>query len=122
MTWHICDEHTNHGRAGTGRLRRGWSQHAQVGHAAWPRATMTGLGLLLALGGVWGMHWQGGRRSQRRGACVDADATPDASPGSNDWDPQLVRRRALPDTVPTAGGGPHSCRNKEHHILQSRRA
>ena len=61
MTWHSWDEHTDHGRARAGSLRRGWSQHEKMGHAAWPRATMTGLGLLLALGGVWCMHWQGGR-------------------------------------------------------------
>ena len=61
MTWHIWDEHTDHGRARAGSLQRGWSQRAKVGHAAWPRTTMTGLGLLLALGGVWCLHWQGGR-------------------------------------------------------------
>ena len=61
MTWHIWDEHTDHGRVRTGRLRRGWSQREKAGHAAWPRATMTRLGLLLALGGVWCLHWQGGR-------------------------------------------------------------
>jgi len=61
MTWHIWDEHTDHGRARAGSLQRGWSQRAKVGHAAWPRTTMTELGLLLALGGVWCLHWQGGR-------------------------------------------------------------
>ena len=61
MTWHLWDEHTDHGRAGAGSRQRGWAQREKVGQAAWPRATMTGLGLLLALGGVWCMHWQGGR-------------------------------------------------------------
>jgi len=61
MTWYIWDEPTDHGRARAGSLRRGWSQRKKAGHAAWPRAMMTGLGLLLTLGGVWCMHWQGGR-------------------------------------------------------------
>jgi hypothetical protein len=60
MTWHIWDEYTDHGRARAGSRRRGWSQREKVGRTAWPQATMTGLGLLLALGGVWCMHWQDG--------------------------------------------------------------
>src|SRR5262249_20768594 len=63
MTWQIWDEHRDHRQAHAGSLRRGWAPHVKVEHAAWPQATMTGLGLLLALGGVWGLHEQGGRAS-----------------------------------------------------------
>ena len=35
----------------------------KVEHATWPQATMIWLGLLLALGGIWGLHEQGGRAS-----------------------------------------------------------
>jgi hypothetical protein len=63
MTWQIWDEHRDHGQARAGSLWRGWSARVKVEHAAWPQATMTGLGLLLALGGVWGLHGQGGRAS-----------------------------------------------------------
>ena len=60
MTWSIWNEYTDHGRARNGSLQRGWAQRETVGYAAWPRATMTGRGLCLALGGVWCMHWQAG--------------------------------------------------------------
>jgi hypothetical protein len=63
MTWQIWDEHRDHGQARAGSLRRRWAPRVQVEHAVWPRATMTGLGLLLSLGGVWGLHGQGGRAS-----------------------------------------------------------
>jgi hypothetical protein len=61
MTWQIWDEHRDHGQGRAGSLRLGWAPCVKVEYAAWPRATMTGLGLLLALGGVWGLHGQGGR-------------------------------------------------------------
>jgi hypothetical protein len=63
MTWQIWDEHRDHGQGRAGSLRLGWAPCVKVEYAAWPRATMTGLGLLLALGGVWGLHGQGGRAS-----------------------------------------------------------
>jgi hypothetical protein len=63
MTWQIWDEHRDHGQARAGSLRLGWVPRVKVEHATWPRATLTGLGLLLALGGVWSLHGQGGRAS-----------------------------------------------------------
>ena len=63
MTWQIWDEPRDHGQARAGSLRLGWAPRVKVEHAAWPRVTMTWPGLLLALGGVWGLHGQGGRAS-----------------------------------------------------------
>src|SRR5262245_7122426 len=60
MTWQIWDEHRDHGHVRAGSLRRGWAACLQVEHTAWPRATRAGRGLLLALGGVWGLHGQEG--------------------------------------------------------------
>ena len=59
MTYHIWNEHTDHGQAPLGSLRCGWQLRMRCGHAAWLWARRPGLGLLLTLGGVWVMHWQG---------------------------------------------------------------
>lgn len=63
MTWQIWDEHRDHRQVHTGSRQREWALRVKVEHATWPRATMTWLGLLLALGGIWGLHEQGGRAS-----------------------------------------------------------
>jgi hypothetical protein len=91
MTWQIWDEHRDHGHVRAGSLRRRWAACVQVEHTAWPRATRAGRGLLLALGGVWGLHGQEGRAAQRRDACVDAGPAPALSPGGSARAPQLVR-------------------------------
>jgi hypothetical protein len=59
MTSHIWNEHTDHGQAPLGSLRRRWQLRMRFGHTAWLWARRPGPGLLLVLGGVWVTHWQG---------------------------------------------------------------